>query len=309
MNTDEYMEKYCAFTKRKGFTTQTQESYEQHLKSFFTFADLYYPRLESPATVNKRIVADYHDYLCERKTADGKPLANKSICAMLFAIKSFYSFLTEQDLIATDPTKGLILPKQERRLIRDVLTEAEVIKILKSCNTSTPFGLRDRAILELVYATGIRTTELCNLKVADVDLKEQTVFIDKGKGNISRLVPAGQYAIMYVEKYLQNGRRFFLKMKTQDPGYLFLTQFGNPFDRKSINKWVLRPIQQKLRLKKNITVYSFRHALATHLLQHDVDVSYIGKLLGHRSLNTTQQYLKIEIGDLKRVHSLYHPRG
>jgi integrase/recombinase XerD len=303
------MEEYRAFSKRKGFTGQTQESYVQHLKSFFAFVDRYYPRIESPAAVNKRIVSDYHDYLCERKTADGKPLANKSICAMLFAVKSFYSFLTGQDLIATDPTKGLILPKQERRLVRDVLTEAEVITILKSCNTNTPFGLRDRAILELVYSTGIRTSELCNLKVADVDLKEQTVFIDKGKGNISRLVPAGQYAIMYAEKYLQNGRRFFLKMKVQDPGYLFLTQFGNPFDRKSINQWVMRPIQQKLKLKKNITVYSFRHALATHLLQHNVDVSYIARLLGHRSLNTTQQYLKIEIGDLKRVHGLYHPRG
>ena len=302
------LERYIAYTKRKGFTAQTQETYTNQIKSFFKFLDRYYPRIESPAEVNKHIIADYHDYLNERTTPEGNPLANKSISAMLFAIKSFFSFLLDQDLIASNPTKGLILPKQERRLVRDVLTEKEVAKILKYCNTTTPFGLRDRAILELVYATGIRTTELCNLKVADVNLKEQTAFIDKGKGNISRLVPAGQYAILYVEKYLRNARKFFLRMKPNDPGYLFLTQFGNPFERRSINKWVMRPIQEKLKLKKPLTVYSFRHALATHLLQNNVDVSYIAKLLGHRSLNTTQQYLKIEIGDLKRVHSLYHPR-
>ena len=101
-----------------------------------------------------------------------------------------------------------------------------------------------------------------------------------------------------------------MKVKPTDPGFLFLTQFGNPFERRrSINKWVMRPIKEKLKLKKPLTVYSFRHSLATHLLQNNADVSYIAKFLGHRSLNTTQQYLKIEIGDLKRIHGLYHPRG
>ena len=208
----------------------------------------------------------------------------------------------------TQESKDLVLPKPERRLVRDILTETEVKQILESCGGYTPFNLRNRAIIELLYATGTRTTELCNLKVADVNLKEQIVFIEKGKGEISRLVPIGQYAAVCIEKYIEHARKFFLKSKPQDLGYLFLTQFGNPFDRKSINKWVMRPIQQKLKLKKHLTVYSFRHAVATHLLQHNLDVSYIAKLLGHRSLNTTQQYLKIEIGDLKRVHSLYHPR-
>ena len=308
MKIDEYLELYRACIKRKGYSEQTLESYERQIQAFFAFLRRYYPRISSPNSMNKRIISDYHDFLCERKTSDGKPLANKSIRLMLTAVKSFFSFLVAEDFMAGDPTKALILPKQERRLVRTVLTESEVMKILKSCNSRTPFGLRDRAILELLYATGIRTTELCNLKVTDVNLKDQTLFIDKGKGNISRLVPIGQYASLYIEKYLQKGRRFFLKMKIQDPGSLFLTQFGNPFDRRSVNKWVMRPIQQKLKLKKHLTVYSLRHSVATHLLQHNVDVSYIAKLLGHRSLNTTQQYLSIEIGDLKRVHSLYHPR-
>ena len=142
----------------------------------------------------------------------------------------------------------------------------------------------------------------------DLSLKNQSVLIEKGKGNVSRLVPIGQYATFYIEEYLKKGRKYLLRGKRNDPGNLFLTQFGNPFDRKSINKSIMKPIQRRLKLKKNLTVYSWRHACATHLLHHRVDVAYIAQLLGHRSLNTTQQYLKIEIGDLKRMHALYHPR-
>lgn len=182
MNTDDYLEKYRSFIKRKGFTEQTRETYERHIKAFSTFLGSYYPRIDSPTAVTKHIITDYHDYLCERRLKDGKPLANKSICLKLIAVKSLFSFLVAQDFMASDPTKGMILPKEERRLVRDILTESEVMQILKSCNTPTPFGLRDRAILELIYATGIRTTELCNLKATEVNLKAQTIFIDKGKG-------------------------------------------------------------------------------------------------------------------------------
>ena len=214
----------------------------------------------------------------------------------------------KEDYIISDPTKSISMPKQEKRLPRAILTEDEVMAILQSFDSRTAVATRNRAILELLYACGMRTTELCQLKVADVDFQEQTVFIEKGKGNISRSVPIGQYAAHYIGEYLAKARKFFLKGKRNDSGFLFLTQFGNPFDRKTVNKFVMKPIQRKLQFKKNITVYSFRHSIATQLIQRNVDVSYISKLLGHRSLNTTQQYLNIEIGDLKKIHSLYHPR-
>mgnify|MGYP002725725712 CR=1 FL=1 len=308
MNFESYTEKYLAFLKRKGYSQLTIDSYHREIRQFLRFLADFYPRIVTPVEVKREIITDYQDYLGERRTRADRPLANKTICLKLTALKTYFRFLCNEDYLLSNPTRNLALPKEERRLPRAILTEDEIMMILQSCDTHTPLSLRNRAILELLYACGMRTFELCNLKIQDVSLKEQTALIEKGKGNISRLVPVGQYASLYIDEYLKKGRKFFLRGKRTDPGNLFLTQFGNPFDRKSINKSVMKPIQARLKLKKNLTVYSFRHASATHLLHRNVDVAYIAQLLGHRSLNTTQQYLKIEIGDLKRMHSLYHPR-
>jgi len=162
--------------------------------------------------------------------------------------------------------------------------------------------------VELFYACGIRTSELCNLKIHDVDLKEQTVIVVKGKGNKSRMLPIGQYASYYISLYLEKVRKYMLKGKRNDPGYLFLSQRGNPFNKSTINKCVMRSVAHKAELDKAISCYTMRHSIATHLLRNKVDIMYIASLLGHSSLKTTQKYLRVEIGDLKKMHSLYHPR-
>ena len=308
MTFDSYIEKYVACLKRRAYSDLTIDSYSREIRQFTRFLTEYYPRITGPTKVKREIVLDYQDYLGERRTRGDRPLSNRTICGKLTALKTFFRFLYDEDYVASNPMKNIAFPKEEKRIPKSVLTEKEVALILESCDTRYPLGLRNRTALELLYSCGIRTSEVCNLKVQDLSLKDQTVLIEKGKGNISRLVPIGQYATYYIEEYLKKGRKHFLRGKRNDPGNLFLTQFGNPFDRKSINKSVMKPIQRQLKLKKNLTVYSFRHAVATHLLHRKVDVAYIAQLLGHRSLNTTQQYLKIEIGDLKRMHALYHPR-
>ena len=202
----------------------------------------------------------------------------------------------------------LEFPKEEQKLTRNVLSGDEVSMLLEHVKPIGPEGRRNRAIVELLYACGIRTTELCRLRVADVDLKEQTVTIMKGKGGRSRVVPIGQYASHYIAEYLRHGRRHFLRERADDPGLLFLSGWGNPFNASTINRSVMWKIAADARLKKDLTCYTFRHSVATHLLRNDANVMYIAKLLGHASLKTTQKYLRVEIGDLKRVHSLYHPR-
>ena len=308
MSMESNIDKCLESLKRKGYSSLTIDSYRREIQQFAQFLKSFYPRIVTATEIKREIVTDYQDYLGERRTKADKALSNRTICVKLSALKTFFRFLRDEDYILSDPTRNITLPKEERRLPKAILTEKEVMTILQSCDTRTPLGLRNRAVLELLYACGMRTFELCNLKTRDLSLKDQTVLIEKGKGNVSRLVPIGQYATLYIQEYLKNGRKFFLRGKRSDPGNLFLTQFGNPFDRKSINKSVMKSVQRKLKLKKNLTVYSFRHAAATHLLHRNVDVAYIAQLLGHQSLNTTQQYLKIEIGDLKRMHSLYHPR-
>ena len=308
MTMESYIDSCLSFLKRKAYSSLTIESYRKELRQFIRFLGEFYPRIATPVEVKREIITDYQDYLGEQRTRADKSLSNRTICVKLAALKTFFRFLSNEDYILSDPTRNVPLPKEEQRLPKAILTENEVMTILQTCDTPTPLGMRNRAVLELLYACGMRTTELCNLKTQDLSSKDQTVLIEKGKGNVSRLVPIGQYATLYIQEYLKKGRKFFLRGRRIDPGNLFLTQFGNPFDRKSINKSIMKPIQIRLKLKQDLTVYSWRHACATHLLHRNVDVTYIAQLLGHRSLNTTQQYLKVEIGDLKRMHSLYHPR-
>ena len=227
---------------------------------------------------------------------------------ILRSVRKFFHYLLRGDFILRDPTSVLEFPKEEQKLIRNVLSEDEVSGLLEQIKPIGPEGLRNRAIVELLYACGIRTTELCRLRVADVDLKEQTVTIMKGKGGKSRVVPIGQYACHYIAEYLRKGRRYFLRGRTDDPGLLFLSGWGNPFNASTINRSVMWKIATEAGLKKDLTCYTFRHSVATHLLRADANVMHIAKLLGHASLKTTQKYLRVEIGDLKRVHSLYHPR-
>ena len=302
------IEKYCAYIMRKGYSDQTLASYERQLRQFDRFIDEFYPRIAEITEVKRDIITDYQDYLNEQMTTAGKPLSRKTIQLKLITLRSFFSFLSAEDYIIVDPAKAIVLPKAEQRIPKTILTEREVQQILESCDTRKPIDLRNRAILEVMYACGIRTTELCMLKVSDVDMKYQTLLIEKGKGNVSRLAPLGQYATEYIRDYLKSARKHLLRGKKQDPGFLFLTQHENPFNRKSINKFVMKQVGRKAQIEKDITVYSFRHGIATHLLQRKVDVTYIAQLLGHKSLNTTQQYLKIDISDLKRMHGLYHPR-
>ncbi len=241
-----YVEKYVAFLKRKGFSRLTIESYSRKLYHFVHFLAEYYPRITTPTEVQREVIIDYQDYLGERRTRADRPLSNKTICVKLNALRAFFRFLYDEDYIVSNPTRNIAMPKEERRLPKAIPTEKEAIMILESCNPRTALGLRNRAILELRYSCGIRTWELCNLKIRDISLKDQTIVIEKEKGNISRIIPVGQYAILHFDEYLKKGRKYLLCGRRSDSGNLFLTQFGNPFDRKSINKSIMKPIRQRL---------------------------------------------------------------
>jgi integrase/recombinase XerD len=307
MTIDEARTQFAQHMKRIGRSINTIETYDRNIGQFGAFLREFYPRISSITEVSAEVVLDYHDYLIGYEDS-GKPLAGSSIRLKLVALRSFFGFLAREDYLPTNPAKPIVLPKIGQRLPRSVLTEDEVKQVLESCDPHTPLDIRNRAILEVFYACGIRTSELCDLSVNDVDLQAQAILIQNGKGGKSRFVPIGQYATHYVSHYLQKSRRSFVRTVRTEPGNLFLTRFGNPFDRRSINKHVMRPIERKLGLKKPLTCYAFRRSVATHLIRRGVDVSYIARLLGHESLNTTQQYLRIEISDLKKVHARYHPR-
>ena len=308
MKFEKHFNGFIEYLETNQFSERTVETYCSYVKQFLFFVEEYYSRITSLEKITKDIVLDYQNYLTNYKNDKGEPLANKTQSLKLRALKKFFLFLIKKDLILKDPTTIISFPKEEQRLTRNILSEKEVFELLDNIKLRDPIGIRNRAILELFYACGIRTSELCNLKVHDVDLKEQTVTIVKGKGNKSRLLPIGQYASYYIQQYLEKARKYMLKGKMNDPGYLFLSQRGNPFNKSTINKTVMKTVCRNINLKKSISCYSMRHAVATHLLRNKVDIMYIAQLLGHSSLKTTQKYLHVEISDLKKMHSLYHPR-
>jgi integrase/recombinase XerD len=275
---------------------------------FASYIQKYYPRISRPNEVTREIIDDYQQFIRQPRTREDRPPANTTVRVKLNALKAFFSFLVDRDVVLRDPTTMIIAPKEEQRLTRRVPTPEEVIEILRSVEPRDPTSMRDRAILELLYASGMRTSELCNLKVSEVDLKDQTATIVRGKGGKTRIVPIGQYASHYIELYLKEGRKRLLRGNREDPSNLFLSAIGTPLNRQTINRAVFDRINRNLDGEKRITCYSFRHASATGLIANGVDIAYVAQLLGHESLETTKRYLKIEIGDLKRLHGKYHPR-
>ena len=308
MNLHNYLAAFLEDLKDHNCSERTVETYGYHLEKFLRFLGEHYPGIGCLERITREVLRDYQHSLTTYRTREGRPLSNRTQVLKLRALRAFFGYLVREDRILKNPASSLHLPKEEQRLVRNVPTEAEVAELLKSLDGRDPLSIRNRAIVELLYGCGLRTTELCRLGVQDVDLKEQTVTIVNGKGGKSRIVPIGQYAAHYLHLYLEKSRRYMLKGKRQDPGILFLSQRGNPFNKTTINKSVMRAVTRKLGGKRYLSCYSLRHGIATHLLANRVDITYIARLLGHASLRTTQRYAHVEIGDLKKMHSLYHPR-
>ncbi len=302
------IEEYCEYLENRGYSPRTIEAHGEHLAQFASFLRRFYRRIDSFEAVTKDITADYQRYIADLQNSRGQVISNSTKNKKLSPIRMLYRYLLEQDRIISNPAKSLVYMKEDQRLIRNVPTEEEMRNVFESIDTRTPIGLRNRAIMELLYACGIRTSELCNLRIEEVDLKEQTVLIVNGKGGKSRLLPMGQYATYYIDEYLRRARKYMLRGTLHDPENLFLSSRGRPFNRTTLNSTVFRTVRKSVDFKKHFSAYSIRHATATHLLKNDLDIAFIAQLLGHSSLRTTQRYLRIEIGDLKRMHALHHPR-
>ena len=253
----------------------------------------------------------YEGELFAQRKLDGKPLAAASIALRLIAIKTFFRFLLRRSYILFDPTGALELPRIEKRLPRVILTEAEARRIVSAPKGRDPISLRDRAILEVLYATGIRITELASLRPEDVDTEERVLRVVAGKGGKGRNVPLTRAAAVAVERYLALGRPALLLARGRGGergSRLFVRAKGRALTRGDgsaiVGSWARRA-----RVKKHVTCHTFRHSVATHLLRARADIRHIQALLGHKSLATTERYTHVEISDLRRVVERAHPRG
>ena len=234
-------------------------------------------------------------------TQSGK--SPRSITRCLSALRQFYKFLREQKLRDDNPVATHHSPKIGRALPKD-LSEHEVEALLQAPDTKTALGLRDRAMLEVLYACGLRVSELLNLRLELLNLKQGFLRVT-GKGNKERLVPLGQHARDWIEQYLAQSRSQLYKSSTD---YLFLTQHGGIMSRQ--NFWyAIKRYALQANIQAELSPHTLRHAFATHLLNHGADLRVVQMLLGHSDLSTTQIYTHVAQHRMQELHNKYHPRG
>jgi integrase/recombinase XerD len=240
-------------------------------------------------------------YLATRVENGAKP---RSTARLLSSLRRFYQHAIREGWMQSDPSDRIDAPKLGRSLPKS-LSEDEIESLINAPDVKTALGLRDRAMLELLYATGLRVSELVELRIPQVNLR-QGVVRTLGKGSKERLVPLGETAADWLEKYLDDGRADILKGQKSE--HLFVTQRGSSMSRQAF-WYVIRRHAQNAGIHKSLSPHTLRHSFATHLLNHGADLRVVQMLLGHSDLSTTQIYTHVARERLKGLHAQHHPRG
>jgi integrase/recombinase XerD len=228
----------------------------------------------------------------------------RSTARQLSSFRRFYRFLSRENMIKEDPTVQIAMPKIGRSLPKS-LSEQEVDSLLGAPLVADPLGFRDRTMLEVLYATGLRVTELVSLKIAQVNLNQGVIRV-LGKGNRERLIPLGEEAVRWMQSFLAGARHEILLERVTD--YLFPTRRGDRMTRQAF--WhIIKRYAKKAGVEHGLSPHTLRHAFATHLLNHGADLRVVQMLLGHSDLSTTQIYTHVARERLKDLHGTHHPRG
>ncbi len=276
----------------KGYSNNTIMSYKEDLDKFLYFFN------------NKDIKdIDSNDLKKYIKNLSDRNLNETSISRNISCLKSFYKFLNIEKIINTNPTDLLYMPKKKKSLPK-ILTVNEVDTLL-NIKLDCAFSYRNKAMLELMYSSGLRVSELVNLKLSDVDLNDDLVRI-YGKGNKERVIPIGEYALEYLEDYIYKYRNKMLKKGNND--YIFLNNHGNKMTRQGFFK-IIKKIAKENKIDKEISPHVLRHSFASHMLKNGADLRTIQELLGHSDISTTQIYTHLTNEELKNNYNNYHPHG
>jgi integrase/recombinase XerD len=258
------------------------------------------------AEVTSQDLLAYQGELLGLRKRDGKTYSTAHQMRQVTVLKSLYGFLHRRGFLLTNPAGSLEYPHVEDRLPRAVLSREEARRLVTAPGTETALELRDRAILETLYATGIRAGELASLKLEDVDTEERLLRVVLGKGRKDRNVPLTHAAAEAIEAYLVQARPRI--QGARRAGLLFLALRGGRMHDDALNA-VIGAWAKNAGIEKHVTCHTLRHTAATHLLKGGADIRHIQKLLGHASLQTTERYTRVEVSDLKEVLRRAHPRG
>ncbi len=297
-----------AFLEHLAVRAYSQASTDSHrwaLRGFLEWAED--RNLASPSDFSRDTVEAYQLYLHQYRSPRTKePLVVNTQLTRLGCIRRFFAWLCRAGVIPANPAADLDLPRKQARHLPKCLSDDDIQRLLDLPDTADPFGLRDRTILELFYATGVRRTEMTRIDHGDFDPAARTLLVRKGKGGKSRMVPVGERAAWWLDRYLAESRPIFEHLPSETA--LFLSGYGMRFSPAYLGNWVSATMK-KAGIQKGFSCHSLRHSCATAMHQGGADIRYVQEMLGHARLDTTQIYTHVNIRELADVHARCHPHG
>ena len=295
---------FIAWLRFKNYALSTVEKHRFFLDRFLNY--LRRENIEEVCQVAEKTIKAYIQeryYTLNRKGRQNTAAARNH---EITTVKLFCKYLYQKEHVAENVAANISYIRQPTLVLpKDILTKRELLKLFKQPDITTVLGYRDRTILELLYATGIRAGECCKLSVNDINFKTKTVLIREGKGQKDRVVPVNETGLKFLRNYIENIRQTLVKQQSGDT--LILSCNGNIIAPNHFTE-ILKPHFQSARLKKKLSAHSFRHTCATHLIQSGMPLRHVQELLGHSKLNTTAKYLQLTIKDLQKEYKRFHPR-
>lgn len=285
----------------RGYSKSTLHRRESDIRRFIGWCDD--RSIDTPQDITKPILERYQKYLYYYRQANGQPLSATSQNHYLTSVRQYFKWLTQQNYLLYNPASELVIIKQNPSL-PVVLSVQEINLLLQQPDITQANGLRDRAILELFYSTGIRRTELCNLTMQDISLSRETVYVRQGKGNKDRLIPMGKRALHWITRYL-NEVRPTLMIDVKEVAF-FLNDYGTAFRDTKVGDKVKRYLRNA-GLDVPGSCHLLRHAMATHMMDNGAEIRFIQAMLGHETYKATQMYTHVSIRKLQAVHHSTHP--
>jgi integrase/recombinase XerD len=297
-----WLTRFNEYLSVRNYATRTVESYLSTVTQFLKFLES--QSLDSLANLSRQHLEHFRNHLFG-STSRAKPIHVRTQSQKLGAVRCFVKFLVKQDYLLVDPSAALEPAHEPEQIPRTVLSEHETLRLLESVQPRSTLELRDRTILEVLYCTAIRNSELRQLKLEDLDFERHLLRVELGKGQKSRLVPLGEEAEIWLQEYLQNGRQQLLR--SPQVAWLFVSSRGLKLSRGSlaqlVTRWAVRA-----GLSKHATPHILRHSCATHMLRRGAELRHLQVLLGHASSKTTELYTRVELSDLRKVVRRCHPR-
>lgn len=297
-----HMKRYLAHLEERNYSPRTIETREAYLRYLIAWCDE--RSITKPQQIDRPILERYQRHLFYYRKRDGEPLTTRSQHQRIIPLRHWFRWLVRQGHLLYSPAADLELPRMEKRLPKAILSAREAEMVLAVPNVGNAVGLRDRAILETFYSTGMRRLELVNLTVHNIDAERGTVMIRQGKGKKDRLIPIGERALAWIEKYRDSARPELVTGK--DDGTLFLSEWGEAFALNAMTRLV-RIYVEKSGVGKKGACHLFRHTMATLMLEGGADIRFIQAMLGHAELSTTEIYTQVSIRLLQSVHAATHP--